>query len=336
MTTLKTFFQLIALLLVITSGSVYASDRACDLDSSGNTIVKTPQVGGGRCLTDAKSYIVKLYRIGLCNNLQFTNTSNNFYNNFPDINGANCTTIWKSGATPVTVDISSTTSLSNLANSPVAVTPVAGTYNYAYLVISNTVSAKAVVNISDHYNNGSPISSVQGSTGSGMTCWTVDSNDDVNNYKNYTQNLCGGNAYSSCEYSAYNLTTKCGSAVDGSLGYVNLHYVSINGYAHDSTGTNYTAFYNYNAHGNVNDFTYLTGNSASNPTLPSDITIDPTTVNSDGVVAFQALTAPVNLTATSTLDVKFWISNSMQVMIDYATNIMNLYPYHFGFQLTSE
>ena len=212
MTIFRRFVQVASLCFLVTIPLLAnASDNPCGIDSNGNTIVHSPQLGGGKCLANVQRYIVKIYKIGLCNNLQLTHTgssSNPSYIPFPNLNSPNCTIVWNSGSTPTAVDITSTSSMNALASSPEAVTPTYGSYNYAYIVIGNTVSAQSVVTFSNTDSSNNTINSMLGSTGStGMTCWTINSNDSVNNYTYYTQNINYGNPYSIYTYSAYNATT---------------------------------------------------------------------------------------------------------------------------------
>jgi hypothetical protein len=123
---------------------------ACNTNQSG-AITNT----SGTCTSTPDTYIIHLYKSGLCNGIDPSSAT------IPNIN-TQCVTTFDSGASPLSVTVQN--GISSPLTSGTITKPPNGTYTHGFVLIRKDIDMKAIKTLANTVNGSS--------SGSGSTCWT--------------------------------------------------------------------------------------------------------------------------------------------------------------------
>ena len=189
----------ITLLFILCSFNLpaFAGSNACIHSGKVDDPIPTSELS---CYTTPQNYDVKIYEVGLCDNLSSLGKLSGTVNPNDTI-ASNCTKIFYS-SNAVDKEITSSLGTSKLTGGKFSSIQKDRTYSYSYVKISNTVSTKMITYISLPNAGGTIIGRADSASYTPLSqiaaCWTI----------NYTYLRSVGNP----------ISTKCGVSPDVSYG----------------------------------------------------------------------------------------------------------------------
>ena len=248
-----------------------ATDQCSQSGSSSDPIV----AGANSCNSTPDFYQLELLEIGLCNNIDPTDS-----NALPNI-ANNCSKVFVS-QTPVNVQISNSLTGSDLSGGTYTMPPL-GNYAYGYVKTTNRISVKTTkyFTLSQISDNGT----------SGSVCWTR-----------------SGTSISGLQNGSSDPTVDCGNTptpqfftkVFEGISCQAAYYCDLNTYNTPSESPN--------------SYLYLTANGVYTNISSNDLYNGTGVVTPNEITLFYRFNSPINVTSTSkNISVLFEVANNLKV-----------------------
>ena len=248
-----------------------ATDQCSQSGSSSDQIV----AGANSCNSTPDFYQLELLEIGLCNNIDPTDS-----NALPNI-ANNCSKVFVS-QTPVNVQISNSLTGSDLSGGTYTMPPL-GNYAYGYVKTTNRISVKTTkyFTLSQISDNGT----------SGSVCWTR-----------------SGTSISGLQNGSSDPTVDCGNTptpqfftkVFEGISCQAAYYCDLNTYNTPSESPN--------------SYLYLTANGVYTNISSNDLYNGTGVVTPNEITLFYRFNSPINVTSTSkNISVLFEVANNLKV-----------------------